>query len=382
MRSRPARFLCGVLLFAALFASAAQTEPKALRHFGLASAATFSIDYYEGFKLVTVPRPWPGATSGFTYLLYEKRGPTPPPSFFPQARRIATPVARVVSFSTSYIPSIVTLGETDSIVGLDSAAWVYDPTVRARVAAGSVIEVARNALPDVEKIIALTPDAVFTYGMGNEWDSHPKLIEAGLPVVIDGEWNEADPLARAEWSVFIAAFYDKEDQAEARFLKVRANYLALKAKAAAAASKAPKVINNGPFQGTWYVSAGDSFMARMLADAGASYAWADSRGTGSLALTVEAVYQKALSADVWLNPSLEAKSVADVIALDPRFASLPLVKAGNVWNSNLRMSPSGGNDYFESAVIRPDEALADLVAIFHPELLPNHVFVWYRKLGE
>jgi hypothetical protein len=24
--------------------------------------------------------------------------------------------------------------------------------------------------------------------------------------------------------------------------------------------------------------------------------------------------------------------------------------------------------------------LADLIAIFHPELMPNHVFVYYRKL--
>lgn len=380
MRSRPARFLGGILFFAASFATMAQSQMAAPRHFNLASAASFSIDYYAGFKLVTVAKPWPGATKGFQYLLYPKASRAPAASVFPAARRLAVPVSRVVSFSTSYIPSIVALGETPSIVGLDSAAWVYDPSVRARVASGSIIEVARNAVPDIEKLIALAPDAVFTYGMGNEWDNHPKLVEAGLPVIIDGEWNESDPLARAEWSVFIAAFYGKEAQAESRFLEVRKNYLALKAKAALA-TRRPRVIDNGPFQGTWYVSAGESFMAHLLADAGASYAWADSRGSGALALSVEAVYQKALGADIWLNPSLEAKRLADVVALDPRFATIPLVEAGNVWNNNLRMSPNDGDDYFESAVIRPDEVLADLVAIFHPELLPHHVFVWYRKLG-
>ena len=62
--------------------------------------------------------------------------------------------------------------------------------------------------------------------MGNEWDSHPKLAEAGLPVVISGDWNEAEPLARAEWMEFIAAFYDKEAEAKAYFDKVAARILA------------------------------------------------------------------------------------------------------------------------------------------------------------
>ncbi|HUX37281.1 MAG TPA: ABC transporter substrate-binding protein [Rectinemataceae bacterium] len=392
MRSSSARFfgIIAVLLVVISTAPAQETaQARLLRQFRLQSAASFSIDYYEGFKLVTVKTPWPGAKEAFSYLLYDKGGPKPPATIFPDATRIASPVSRVVSFSTSYIPSIVAIGETDSILGLDSASWVYDPGVRARIKAGSAIEVTRNAVPDIEKIIALNPDAIFTYGMGNEWDSHPKLIEAGLPVIIDGEWNESDPLARAEWSVFIAAFYNKEDQAETRFQKVRANYLSLKARAAAAVqasaaaqASGPRVLNNGPFQGTWYVSAGDSFMAHMLADAGASYLWADTRGTGALALTVESVFEKALKADVWINPSLEAKKISDVIALDRRFGDLPVVKTGNVWNDNLRLSEAGGNDYFESAVIRPDEVLADLVAIFHPEILPDHHFVWYRKLSE
>lgn len=382
MQYRPSRLFIAVLVFCislAIFAQGAPATPSPTGHFSLSSAASFSIDYYDGFKVVTVKTPWPGAKQTFSYLLFKRGTAQPPANLFPQARRIATPVLKVVSFSTSYIPSIAAAGETDSIVGLDSTAWVYDPSVRARIAAGKIAEVTRNSVPDIERIIALSPDAIFTYGMGNEWDSHPKLIEAGLPVVIDGEWNESDPLARAEWSVFIAAFYDKEQEAEARFLKIKSNYLDLKMKATSAKAR-PTVMDNGPFQGTWYVSAGGSFMAHLLADAGSTYLWADSKGTGSLALTVEAVYAKALSADIWLNPSLEAAKISDVISLDKRFADLPSVKTVSIWNNNLRMSDTGGNDYFESAVIRPDEVLADLVAIFHPDLLPNHAFVWYRKL--
>ncbi len=46
------------------------------------------------------------------------------------------------------------------------------------------------------------------------------------------------------------------------------------------------------------------------------------------------------------------------------------------------MSPGGGSDYFESAAMRPDLVLADLAAMFHPELFPGHVFSYYRRIGE
>jgi iron complex transport system substrate-binding protein len=197
---------------------------------------------------------------------------------------------------------------------------------------------------------------------------------------MDGEWNEADPLARAEWAIFIAAFYSKEDAALAHYRELEKRYLDLKARAAAAKTPAPKVLNNGPFQGTWYVSGGESFMARLLADSGSSYLWADTKGTGGLALTVEAAYQRALGATVWLNPAYGMRKITDVVALDSRFAALPVLSSGNVWNNDRRVSEAGGNDYFESAVTRPDEVLSDLVAIFHPELLPNHSFTWYQKL--
>jgi iron complex transport system substrate-binding protein len=351
-----------------------------LKSFPLSRSTTFSIDYYQGFKLATVKSPWPGSSRAFSYLLYRRGGAKPEARLFPEARRIETPVRRVATFSTSYLPAITSIGEADSVVGVDAAVYVNDPAIRARLSAGSAVEVTKNSLPDIERIIALSPDAIFTYGMGNEWDTHPKLVEAGLPVVMDGEWNEVDPLARAEWVVFIAAFYDKEDQAEAWFKSVEGRYLELKTRAAAATSAKPRVLNNGPFQGTWTVSGGGSFMARLIADAGGTYLWADTKDRGGIVLSVEAVYERALKADIWINPAYAPRTVAEVIALDPRFSSLPVVKSGKIWNNNLRLNGVGGNDYFESAVIRPDAVLADLIAIFHPELDKAHAFSWFRKL--
>jgi iron complex transport system substrate-binding protein len=355
-------------------------QPLALRtsQAVVSYAAGFSIEYRRGYKLVSVNTPWPGARRGFSYVLY-RRG-SPRPTGVVADRFVETPLRRVVTFATTYIPQIAAIGESDSIVGVDSASFVSTPEVRARIAAGLTVETSRNWAPNIELLIALAPDGIFTYGMGNEWDSHPKLAEVGLPVIIDGEWNEAAPLGRAEWIKFIAAFYDKEVEATAYFDRVVAEYHRLGALAAAAKER-PLILVDGPYQGSWSVAGGASYMARFIADAGGRYLWADDRSSGSLTLSVEAVFERGRHADLWLNPGLTATKVSDVLSMDRRFATLPPVVKGDIWNSTLRLNSEGGNDYFESAVLNPDKVLADLIKIFHPGLLADRPFSYYRKLA-
>jgi iron complex transport system substrate-binding protein len=367
------RIILSVLACCSIASLAAQDGPS---HAVVAYGAGFSIDYKRGYKVLGVKSPWPGATGGFTYILYKRGSPKPvglkADGFF------ETPLRRVVTLSTTYIPQIVAIGEADSVIGVDSAAYVNTPELRSRIESGATVETTRNWAPNIELMISLSPDAVFTYGMGNEWDNHPKMAEAGLPIVISGEWNEAEPLARAEWIKFIAAFYDKENLASAYFDDVAREYL--RVRALASAKERPSVLVNGPFQGFWTIAGGRSFMARLIADAGGSYLWADNNSSGGLTLSIEAVYARALKADIWLNPAKTINTRADIAALDPRFASLPVVAAGGVWNNNLRMSPGGGNDYFESAILHPDKVLTDLVRIFHPTLLADRPFTYYKKI--
>ncbi len=361
----------------ALALAIAALAPLAAAAQARAATPGFSIERGPGYKILRVASPWPGAARAYSYVLYPRGSPRP--AGIRADRFVEIPVRRVVTFSTTYLAQIASLGETDSVVGVDSAAAVSSPELRARIASGRIAEVARNWAPNVELLIALKPDLVLAYGMGNEWDSHPKLEEAGLPVVIDAEWNENEPLARAAWLEFVAAFYGKEELARGRLSRVEAEYGRLK-ELAARADRRPWVLVNGPFQGSWSVSGGRSYMACAIADAGGAYLWAEDGSTGGLVLSIEAVYARALRADIWLNPSFGARRAADIAALDPRFASLPVLTAGGVWNNNLRLNGEGGNDYFESAVLNPHEVLADLVAIFHPELLPGRRFAYYRRI--
>jgi iron complex transport system substrate-binding protein len=121
-------------------------------------------------------------------------------------------------------------------------------------------------------------------------------------------------------------------------------------------------------------------MARYLQDAGGAYAWAATPGVGSAALDVEAVYARALDADFWVHTGTWRRR-EEATAADPRFGAIPALTEGRAYNNNRRLNASGGNDYWESGMLRPDVVLADLITILHPDILPGRELVYYRHLG-
>ena len=141
----------------------------------------------------------------------------------------------------------------------------------------------------------------------------------------------------------------------------------------------PTVLLNAPYQGIWWIPGGNSFLARFLKDAGAAYLWADDPSTGSKIIDFEVIYEKALDADYWLHPG-QWNSLKEGLAVDERFAQFRAFREGHVYNNNARVNKYGGNDYWESGLTKPDVILADLIKIFHPELVPDHKLVYYKKL--
>lgn len=339
-------------------------------------SSVFDVEYHPNYKIVTVSEPWPGADSGFTYVLVQ-RG-TEPPSGLEADTVIDIPVRTIVTMSTSYLPQLEMLGALDTLIGHDAFAWVSSPAVLERIEAGAMKEVGSGPTVNVELLLDMEPDLVMTSAMGGEYDAHPKLEEVGLPYVINAEWNEPTPLARAEWIKFVSLFYNREAEANELFAAIENEYATM-VEMASAASEKPTVFMGAPYQGTWWVSGGGSFAARLLADAGAAYVWADDESTGSLMLDIESVYEKAGQADFWVNTGYW-NSLEDAEAADQRFSEFEAYETGMVYNNNLRMGPGGGNEYYESGPANPHWVLADLIKIFHPELLPDHELYYYKKL--
>ncbi len=360
------------VLLPALNAPAANDEPSALKY-----ARGFQVEPHAGCCLLTVRPSWKESGKHLRYLLVPRGKPVPPDH--PPAQVIRVPVRRVVSLSTTHIGYMAAAGQIDRLVGVGGFKYINTPSVRRRIEAGHLKEVGVFTTLRLETLLELSPDLILASAAGSVYDVHPKLVEAGLPTVLMLDNEERHPLGRLEWIKFMALFFQTETHAEKTFAAAEKRYLSL-ADLKKNVSTRPKIITGVPFQGQWWVAKGNSFVAGLIQDAGGEYLFSEIPGGGSLPMDVEAVYSRALSADIWFNTG-SWKTLGEAQEADPRFLALPALKQGRLYNNNKRLNRWGGNDYWESGMLRPDMILADLIAIMHPELLPHHQLVYYRKLG-
>ncbi|MEH2286535.1 MAG: ABC transporter substrate-binding protein [Nostoc sp.] len=341
-------------------------------------ATGLAVEYHKHYKVVTIKNPWQNAKTAFQYALVQCGTPTP--KGFNQAQVITVPINSIVSLSTTHLPHLAKLGVVDKLIGLSDTKQVNTPDVVERIKAGKVAQIGNNANLNIEKLLELNPDLVTTFGTGNsQTDNYAKLTEAGLKVGINAEYMENTPLGRSEWLKFTALFFNKEEQAEKIFKEITRKYEQVAQKVKSVKNR-PTVFVGFNFKGTWFMPGGKSYVAKYLADAGANYLWSDDKSSGSLPLSFEVVLERAANADYWLNFSQSWQRLQDLLNEDNRYADFKAMKTGNLYNNNARVNESEGNDYWEGGINNPDIVLADLIKIFHPEILFNHQLFYYRKL--
>lgn len=342
----------------------------------IAHATGWSIEYFKNYKVITVLRPWQNADVTFQYVLVQCGTPTP--EGFDDAQIIEVPVERIVTMSTTHLPHLVDLGVLDRLVALDNVQYVNTSAVVDLVERGDVAQVGSGAEVNVEKVLALDPDVIMTADIGEPGlDAHPALLEAGLPVALNADFVETTPLGHAEWVKFMAAFFNREAAAEALYGDVTTQYQALTERVSSAGER-PAVLANAPWQGTWYVPGGKSYMAQLFSDAGGDYLWSESDVTVTLDLSFETVYDQARDADIWIN--VPWNNLDEALQADERFGDFAALQQKQVYANNARVNEFGGNDFWESGVTKPHLLLADLIAIFHPDILPEHELHFYRQL--
>ena len=138
---------------------------------------------------------------------------------------------------------------------------------------------------------------------------------------------------------------------------------------------------NTPYGDSWFMASAESYVARLIADAGGDYIYRENTSNRSLPIDLEKAYLLASGADVWINAG-SFRTLAEFRARLPKFAGVPCVRRGEIYNCDRRTNAAGGNDYWESGVVRPDVVLHDLIAVFHPEALDaaDREMHYYRKL--
>ncbi len=349
----------------------------------ITDAVNFSVEYFNSYKVVTVTNAFDGAEP-FTYVLVQCGTPAPDAADFPDgAQFIEVPAGDIIVMSTTEIPRLIELGLLDKLVGLDSFLYVNSPEVRALIDAGKLVEIGSGAQVNVEQVLDVEPDIVITFGFDPATDAHPVLTEAGIFTALSADWRETTPLGRAEWIKYTALFYNAEARAEQVYADIVAAYKAAQELAASVPEdQRPVVLWNtySSFSEAWSIPGAQTYAGALIRDAGGVIALGEEAPGDSALLSFETVYDGALDADIWITGAFGVTTLDDLLAQDSRYADFAAVKNGNVWNNDLDVNENFGNNYFELGVTNPHLILQDLVAIFHPQLLPDHEFSFYRRL--
>ena len=343
------------------------------------AATRLSIEKEEGFTRVTVTAPWQNSagTRHVWYLIPHGAGL---PAGVSEAQAIRVPVRRMICMSTTHVAMMRALGADSLITGISGSALIYDSLVIEGIRAGRIMDVGYEGNLNRELIISLAPDLVMAYGVaGPSAGGTARLAEAGVKVFYNADYLEEHPLARCEWIKLFGLLTGREEKADSIYNSVAEAYSELAERVSSAVTTRPGILLGSPWEDVWYVSPSNSYIGRIIDDAGGNYIYSDMTGPNSVPLSVESVFRRAAEAEIWINPGT-AEKLSEITAADPRMASLPLFSRGNVWNNRRRITATGGNDYWESAVVRPDLLLSDLVSIFHPELMPGYIQIYYMNL--
>ena len=377
------RILTAVLLLLACFISScsdsARNREKEESPNGNSYAERFRIEKKDEYTILTILNPWQGAVDvEYTYYLI-RRGTNIPDGIDPD-RVIYVPVEKIICMSTTYIPMLAQLDEADAICGISGSYLVYDTGMIKRLEKGELHDVGYEDNINKELILQLSPDLVMTYGIGSESTGYiSKLRELGVKVIFNADYLEDDPLGKAEWIKLFGVLFCKEDEAAEIFEEISNNYLALKELISSNILWRPKVMLGLPWKDTWFISPGNSYISRLINDAGGDYLWADTESDVSMPYGIENVYVKAVQAQYWLNIGT-ASSRKEISVVDTRLEELPPFITGNLYNNKKRISETGGNDYWESGNLHPEIILRDIASILHPDLFPDDSLYYYRKV--
>ena len=356
-------------------ASKAGVSPLAGRAGAVAPtyAEGFRVSYTDAGCLVDIQDPQREESQSFHYLLVPAGSK---PAQVPEGyTALEVPVSRVVCMTSLQLSNFICLDELDRVVGITSTRHLFNPEMKERLADGRTAKIGIEGNFDNEVILGLDPDLILISPFKR--GGYEALKGVDIPLIPHLGYKETTPLGQAEWIKFIGLLTGEEEKANAVFAGIEERYNALKALTADVTER-PVVLSGELHGGNWYVGGGRSFLAQIFRDAGGAYFLPDDENSGGLNLDFETVYSQTANARYWriVNSYNGTFSYDALKAEDARYADLNAFREKGVVYCNMREKP-----FYENMPVQPDVVLADLIHIFHPELLPaDYQPVFYELL--
>lgn len=336
-------------------------------------AKGFTIQRFAEYTVIEVRNPWDTNRILETYILVKREKELP--KNLPQGSIVRIPVERVATCSSIFAGEYLRLGKIDKIIAVSEPEYVDIPEIKDGLKSGKIADLGITVSLNTEKLLASKPDILVISPF--EESMHDRFKNLGIVVVKDASYMEESPLGRAEWIKFEAAFLDKDSLARVIYQKIEKSYLDLK-KMAAKTNTRPTVLTEKKFGDTWYIAGGYSYMGNFISDAGGNYLWKELKHSGSIPLSFENVYSKAIHTQFWLIKynntqfDLTYKQLGEEYELYKNFSAYK--------NRKIFAVNSGNTLFYEEGPMEPDVVLADLIKIFHPEVLPEHTTKYYKSL--
>lgn len=283
-----------------------------------------------------------------------------------QKVNVVKPLERIVVFTTSHCQLLEYLGVTDKIVGVCDAEYIHVRDIQRRLRLpegdnGKITDCGNSMSPDIEKIMALKPDAIILSPY--EGMNLARLEKLGIQIIQAADYMETSSLGRAEWMRYYGRLLGCGRRADSLFRVVDSTYQSLKAYAA----KLPQgrsILTERKTGAVWYVPGGESTIGVTIKDANGRYAFADDKHSGSLALGFEHILAKAGNSEVWAFKFNGTKmmSKAELLAEFHGYEVLKSFRSGEIYECNCSEVP-----YFEEVSWRPDYLLREMIQLLHPK---------------
>lgn len=345
-----------------------RSDTVTLRH-----AEILTIESRDGYTLATLADPWNEGRTLHTYVLVPRDAELP--IGLPPATIIRTPIERAVVATSVHCSLFTELGCGASIAGVCDMRYINLPWIKERCEKGLIADCGNGMSPTIEKIIELSPDAIFLSPFQNS-GGYGRVEETGIPIIEMSDYMETSPLGRAEWTRFYGMLFGVEPRADSLFSAVEEHYNAL-AITASASPKGRSVLIDKMMSAVWYVPGGRSTIGRLIADANAAYAWADDERSGSIGLSFEGVLAKAADADIWLVRyyGQEPLTASSMLSENKGYGEFKAFRDGNVYCCNTAVST-----FYEDTPFHPDRLLRDFIIITHPEIAGLGETEYFHKL--
>ena len=334
---------------------------------------------------------------------------------------VRTPVERSAVFIAPHCQLMYELGCQQAIRGVCDLNYINISDVRKRAASAgkassgnasagnSIVDCGSSMAPDIERIIALKPEAILVSPFENS-GGYGKLDKLHIPLIEAADYMESSPLGRAEWMKFYGMLFGRaknisttaagkaseaavgkaseatagkaseatlpascELRADSLFAQIEKEYLKLKAEA----GKLPKglsILTERKTGNVWYVPGGQSTIGILLKDANARYIFSDDQHSGSLPMSPEQILAKGKQVDVWAFKYFGGAplSQAQLLQEYDGYKALAAFNRGNIYQVDTSTVP-----YFELTSFHPELLLREFIILAHGERFGKLKF--YKK---